>query len=455
MASANYVLIESDIAVDPTAAGVDVYSDLTGALGLGSQEYVRRPLRGVQLKRDVFATIAVVGGVGGTALKNSSAPPSMAVNFSSNFLLQSVQETRQEKFQAITTFGAPYGFFFGEQPRMLSCNAVLLNTADFQWEAEWWENYDQYLRGTRLVDRGARAVLTYEDVVIEGYLVQASTTKSEPNVWAVNLNFTMWVTGVTYLIDVGGPKVDSFHAGLGDGRSPASEFDEFDSDTTGAPSMLEEVRARNIAALATSGTGLIGALQSAVETVNTFTDKVGAAIDGALDWLYGRNMVIPAGFAGSERIAGPAAFAEGTGVWQITTAGGKVSLTSATVTVRAPVSFAARIQPKGNFFDDNYDEYPARYTAGNSSAPEAEVALADPAIAFSEMMFSQFGINVLNSEGQHTPALLRALGRVTFAVISYAAMGADAQDAAALLATATSADFISASAEQGVGEALR
>lgn len=454
MGSANYVLIESDIALDPSAvsqlSATGAAGELFGTAGIsGSQQFVRRPLRGIQIKREVFAVLSVSG----VALKNSSAQRGSSVHFTSNFMLQAVQESRQEKFQPVTTFGAPYGFFFGEQPRMVTCQAMLLNTADFQWEAEWWENYDKYMRGTRLVDRGTRVTLTYEDVILEGYMVQANTQKGEPNPWAVSLTFTLWVTGVTYLVDVGAPNIDAFHAG--GARSAASEFDEFDSDVAEGPTMLEEVRARNIQALAaSSGTGLVSALRNAVESFNDFTDKVGSTIDSALDWLYGRNMVIPAGFAGSERIAGGAVFAEGTGAVLLSTAGGKLTVASGSVTIRAPVRVAAVVPAKGNFYDDNVDEYPTRYANVVRLAATPSAETADPSIAFAEAMFRNFGLDVVNQTGQKQSDAMRVLGTATFAAISYAASGASAQDAAALLATASSADFISASAEQGIAEAL-
>ena len=455
MGSANYVLIESDLALDPSATSSATASSAEGALfgangSPGSQQFVRRPMRGIQLKREVFAVLSVAG----VALKNSSAQKRNLVGFTSNFLLQAVQEARQEKFQPVTTFGAPYGFFFGEQPRMVTCQAVLLNTADFQWEAEWWENYDQYLRGTRLVDRGLRVSLTYEDVLLEGYLVQASTSKSEPNPWAVNLTFTMWVVGVTYLVDVGATSIDAFHD-ESSGAS-ASEFDEFDSDNATGPTMSEEVRARNIQALSsTSGIGLIGAVRNAVSTVNSFTDKVGSAVDSALDWLYGRNLVIPAGLAGSERVAGSAAFAEGNGAVLLSTAGGVLSVSEGSITVRAPVRVSATVAPKGNFYDDNVDEYPTRYASvvKPTGAQEPRDTI-DPAVAFAEAMFRNFGIDVSNDSGQKTSEVMRALGRSTFAALSYAASGASAQDAAALVATASNSGFVAAAAEQAALEAL-
>jgi len=59
MGSANYVLIESELALDPSAVQHTSAGGAAGALfgaeGFsGSQQFVRRPLRGIQLKREVF-----------------------------------------------------------------------------------------------------------------------------------------------------------------------------------------------------------------------------------------------------------------------------------------------------------------------------------------------------------------------------------------------------------------
>jgi hypothetical protein len=406
------VLIETDLSVVAASKSPTLNESTTGAAG--QQRMVRRPMRGIQLKSETFATLALSSSV--LNLKNSSAP-STGASFTSNFLLQSVSEGRQEKFQTVPTFGATYGFFYGEQPRIVSCQAILLNTADFQWEAEWWENYDQYLRGTRLVDRGMTVTLTYEDVVLEGYLVSASVSKGEPNPWAVNLSFNMWVTRVTYLISpVGAGNIDPIHL-----RATQTQYDEFESSEGlgSAPSMLAEVRARNIASLASGeATGLLGALARAAHAVQELSDRVSTAVDNALDWLYGRNMVIPVGFATSDDQPGVAMMADGSGMVLLPN-----GLTAGTATIRAPIRVAPLVQVVGdfNYFDHNVDEYPARFQAGVQLLDISVMESADPAIAFAEKMFKNFGIDVSNDEGQQTSAVMQALGRVTFAAISYTA----------------------------------
>lgn len=456
MGSANFVHISSEIPLGTSVAGATSRTDAESALRLttgadgimsgdGSQAFVRRPTRGVQLKKEVFAVLTVSGGA---PIKNSSRDPNQHPAFTSNFLLQSVQETRAEKFQPVTTFGAPYGFFFGEQPRMVSCSAVLLNTADFQWEAEWWENYDQHMRGTRLVDKGARVSLTYEDVLIEGYMIQASTSKGEPNPSIVSLSFTLWVTGVTYLIDVGATVVDAFHVQDQNLSEWSSTQQGGEDGSLDVESMTETVRSRNIQALSDKpDVGLVSAIFGAITdaaSFNSFTGAAGASIGAARDWLYGRSLVVPVGFAGSERTAGFVEFASGSGSAALLISGDTVSVTEASVTLRAPVRVMAAPPKMKSFYESNVDEYPSRFA---EIVPPAHtfVDTTDPSLAYATAMFENFGIDV-STPGESADAgdVMRLIALASFATVAFAATLVDAQDTAASLATASSTDKVRA-----------
>ena len=101
----------------------------------------RRPTRGMEVKDDTYATLKVIKSDGkSVALVDSGSAGGANTEGYTNFLLQSVSESRMEKHQIIETFGASYVFFFGESPRFLDVNAQLLNSHDFNWEAEWWAN---------------------------------------------------------------------------------------------------------------------------------------------------------------------------------------------------------------------------------------------------------------------------------------------------------------------------
>ena len=167
---------------------------------------VRRPVRGLEIKDDTYATFKVVKSNGeAVPLLDSSSPNGLNTCGYSNFILQSVQEARMEKHQIIETFGASYVFFFGEQPRFLDCSATLVNSNDFNWEAEWWANYNTYLRGTKLVEMGARCYLSYDDNIIEGYMMMAQAMKTSDQPMMVQLSFKFFVTNCANISMVGDP----------------------------------------------------------------------------------------------------------------------------------------------------------------------------------------------------------------------------------------------------------
>lgn len=156
---------------------------------------VRRPLRGIEVKEDIYAAIRVVTACGkDIPLYDSSTPQGENRNGYTNFILQSVQEAREEKHQIIETFGESFIFFFGENPRFLDCQALLINSHDFNWRAEWWANYNASMRGTRLAELGARLYLFYDDVIIEGYLLSCRGAEQADKPYTVAINFRIFVT---------------------------------------------------------------------------------------------------------------------------------------------------------------------------------------------------------------------------------------------------------------------
>jgi hypothetical protein len=174
---------------------------------------VRRPVRGYQAKPNTYAVIRVMGPDGKFMSVIDAAGEEVDVDTASgrtkqytNFFISSISEQRHEKQQIIETFGDSWIYFFGEAPRMWNVQGQLLNTADFNWRAEWWENYERYFRGTRLVEAGARLYLMYDDVIIEGYMVNAAAQEtSSPSPQVLPFSFQMFITGYSNISDIGDP----------------------------------------------------------------------------------------------------------------------------------------------------------------------------------------------------------------------------------------------------------
>lgn len=184
---------EKSSEVDPTAE-------------LTVNNYVRRPLQGMSPKKDTYAALTIVSP-GGSPLTTSSlvnsSTPSGSASYTTNFLIQSISESRQEKSQPVPTFGDTFYYFFGEQPVQMQISAILLNSADFEWELEWWHNYSQTLRGTRLVDSNRRVALTYESTKVTGFISTCSIQKNSQAPMEANLTFTLLVDKKSYSTSTG------------------------------------------------------------------------------------------------------------------------------------------------------------------------------------------------------------------------------------------------------------
>lgn len=167
----------------------------SGRASRAGKTVVRRPTRGIEIKDDTYAYMKVVMSNGVEwPLLDSSAPDGVNTGGYSNFILQSVTEQRMEKHQIVETFGDTYIFFFGESPRFLDCTATLINTLDFNWRAEWWHNYENYLRGTKLVELGARCYMFWDDNIVEGYMLNSVAQENAQDPYKINLSFKFFVT---------------------------------------------------------------------------------------------------------------------------------------------------------------------------------------------------------------------------------------------------------------------
>ncbi len=186
-----------------TTAGKRNANGQRSANGRAGAASVRRPLRGIEIKEDTYAIIRVIQSNGKEIpLLDSGSPGGQTTGYS-NFILQQVSEARMEKHQIVETFGDAYIFFFGESPRFLDVVSLLINTNDFNWEAEWWANYDNNFRGTKSVENGARTYLFYDDTIVEGYMLQAQAAKvaEQPNM--LQLTFRLFLTNYSNVTAVG------------------------------------------------------------------------------------------------------------------------------------------------------------------------------------------------------------------------------------------------------------
>lgn len=281
----------------------DDNQDSSGQVGI--YHHVRRPVRGIQIKDDTYATIQVRQANGIAVPLFDAASPSEDGGIgkgikNSNFILQSVTEQRAEKQQIIMTFGAPYIFFFGEQPRILNVTGVLLNTEDFNWRAEWWENYERFLRGTQCVRQKTRVYLSWDDIVVEGYVMQANATEEASNRNLVQFQFQMFITNYQNISSIG--DVDAHWLGKDITLDPTTV------DLAEGTSTTQLVRQANIQSESLAAghdkNSLFdflrkGDLTSAATRIVALQGQVVDMLSAAGQFISGRNIRVPVGFEGA------------------------------------------------------------------------------------------------------------------------------------------------------------
>lgn len=102
------------------------------------------------------------------------------------FFLEGIQENQQEKMQVVETFNDFYAFFYGERPPIYTFSGHLLNLQNYNWLNEFTYYYENFWRGTKAVELGARVFLTYNYQQVQGYIIsmntniQAATDKAAP-----------------------------------------------------------------------------------------------------------------------------------------------------------------------------------------------------------------------------------------------------------------------------------
>lgn len=284
-------------------------------------EVTRRPTRGIEIKGETFASLSLVSAnrqyTTGGGIYNSSAKAGDKVGVTANFMLISASETRSEKAQPVPTFGQDIIYFFGEQPRQMQFQAVLLNTHDFRWEEEWWANYEAFFRGTSLVSTNRMARLKFDETIVYGYLSQCATNKNAQTPYQVALSFSMYVTDVVSTrgsrVGSRAPDLTTDQYGFADGVDVVDAA--LNPITIGKES--QAVRYQNLEYYAKNTAKEGGVVQKIFNTIDRIGQELSdfaGVYNDFVNYIYGRNLVIPVDFAYAEASAGNPTYAEGSSI---------------------------------------------------------------------------------------------------------------------------------------------
>lgn len=168
-----------------------------------------RPNYGFNFKRNRIAFLSVIDAEGVPIPIVGSRPPTNTISsdkdiellgrpvydrYYTDFIVTGIVETRSDKVQIIDTFGEAYYFTYGQAPKNLQITGYLFNTEDYNWRVRFWENYENYLRGSKLAELHARAYLSFDDVVIEGLILNATASLQGDSPNLCPFSFQMIVT---------------------------------------------------------------------------------------------------------------------------------------------------------------------------------------------------------------------------------------------------------------------
>jgi len=109
------------------------------------------------------------------------------------FLLQSVNESFQEKFQISETFGEPVFFTFGERQKIFQYGGILFDSRSWQWKEKFLNDYERHLRGTAAIENGAIAILITNTAITRGYILNTGVAQNEQTRGFVGFNFSLFV----------------------------------------------------------------------------------------------------------------------------------------------------------------------------------------------------------------------------------------------------------------------
>ena len=168
------------------------------SLGLANHLRENSLARQLQSKRDQPAIIRLLMRLKpGEANKETSRDAGRSwVNIiapSTKFFLESVTENREEKVQVLETFGEFVAFFFGARPEVYTYQGTLLNTINHDWKNEFQLNYEHFLRGSQAVKNRATMFLQYDDVIVEGYMLNSQIQQTGVNDKTIPFTFNLLV----------------------------------------------------------------------------------------------------------------------------------------------------------------------------------------------------------------------------------------------------------------------
>lgn len=164
------------------------------------------------------------------------------------FILESVHEAHAERSQIIQTFGDWYIFMYGEQPPMYTFSGTLINARNFNWTNDFMVMYENFLRGTKCAELGARAIITYNMRQVEGFILGTGNQTTAITDAGVAFQFNMVVSSRIALVKSIDFGLQSSAGSSGSAGSTSAAIQDSVAGSTGAGLSSPETSRANDAA---------------------------------------------------------------------------------------------------------------------------------------------------------------------------------------------------------------
>jgi hypothetical protein len=116
-----------------------------------------------------------------------------------DFLLQSISESFSEKVQISDTIGDNYAaFFFGMAPPTFTFSGQLLNTYQDDWRMAFHLLYQHLLRASKLARYNKMVSLFYDNIIVNGYMLNHSQNFSAEMQMASTFSFNLLVKSISF-----------------------------------------------------------------------------------------------------------------------------------------------------------------------------------------------------------------------------------------------------------------
>lgn len=117
-----------------------------------------------------------------------------------NFSLLTVTESNEEIVKINLNFSSFWNaFFFGKKPKVYGFNGYFIDTADYPHYQEFMIGYEKYISGRRLIEKGLRAKFVYKGRIVDGYMLNLTTSHNSSDDSLVMFKFTVLVTNDTWI----------------------------------------------------------------------------------------------------------------------------------------------------------------------------------------------------------------------------------------------------------------